>query len=713
MPDGHKNFAASTVATAPSPALGGTSLVLDAGGGALMPAAPFNVTVWPAGAGPTAANAEIVRVTAVATDTLTIVRAQEGSTARSIVAGDQVAATITAKTLTDVESTSGVTSVAGRTGAVIVYDTDVVSTFSGTAPTFVAAAITPAGGTFAGSSVSVNIPSHVSQDLLVMAIESAVSDATVAGWTLAATQGLLKVFYKLGNGSETTATVTQTYNDLAVVVVAYRNAVRVATGAGASTLTAPATDLGTEILALRVSGSAGGTATASPAGTTQRAASTANPYWSTGCNVVLADEAAAVGALPARTFTGGGSGPASLTLGVYGATAPVAPQIKDEGVSLTPRANLDFVGAGVTATDDASGLRTVVTIPGAGVTSVAGKTGAVTIFDTDVQTTPTAPTLVGATQGFGDGVNSLTLTLPTNAVGDLIIVAARGNGIGINAFPAGWTNLDASGSMRVAYIISTGAMASVVITPASNTRVSAVAVTYSSTVGLASASLLGSTGATTTAVDGGAESLIVYAAQNSAGVAPTAATGTTQRQAFGGTGGGIGLFDQPQVAGVIPARTFGADSVSEIALYNKAAAVYAAPSWTTASVTITQGSALTPVANTLEYVILGKIAWVKGTAHPQSGQVGTAGQSIIIGLPAALTMAAGPDGGFGAHDPIGSGTWMNEGTEHTQVQWNAATATTIACRRYNDYQNAGILPAYSLNGTEGDTMTFNLVLHLA
>lgn len=103
MADAHKNFAYSTVATAPSPATSGTSLVLAAGGGLLMPTVPFNVTVWPKNVLPLASNAEVVRVTLVSTDTLTIVRAQEGTSARSIVVGDQIAATITNKTLTDIE----------------------------------------------------------------------------------------------------------------------------------------------------------------------------------------------------------------------------------------------------------------------------------------------------------------------------------------------------------------------------------------------------------------------------------------------------------------------------------------------------------------------------------------------------------------------------------------------------------------------------------
>jgi len=105
--DAHANFAYSTVATAPSPAPSGTSLVVASGDGAKFPTVPFNATVWPAGVQPLTSNAEIVRVTAKSTDTLTILRSQEGSSARSIGVGDQIAATITAKTLTDVESAHG------------------------------------------------------------------------------------------------------------------------------------------------------------------------------------------------------------------------------------------------------------------------------------------------------------------------------------------------------------------------------------------------------------------------------------------------------------------------------------------------------------------------------------------------------------------------------------------------------------------------------
>lgn len=103
MADAHTNFAFSTVATAPSPATSGTSLVLASGDGAIYPTAPFQVTIFPVGAMPTKANAEIARCTAKSTDTLTLVRAQEGTTARTVVVGDQIIAGVTAKTLTDLE----------------------------------------------------------------------------------------------------------------------------------------------------------------------------------------------------------------------------------------------------------------------------------------------------------------------------------------------------------------------------------------------------------------------------------------------------------------------------------------------------------------------------------------------------------------------------------------------------------------------------------
>lgn len=109
--DAHKNLAYSTVATPPSPATSGTTLTLATGEGSRFPNpgtdGDFNLTVWPANLIALPTNAEIVRCTARTGDVLTLARAQEGTTARSIVIGDQIAATITAKTLTDIETALG------------------------------------------------------------------------------------------------------------------------------------------------------------------------------------------------------------------------------------------------------------------------------------------------------------------------------------------------------------------------------------------------------------------------------------------------------------------------------------------------------------------------------------------------------------------------------------------------------------------------------
>lgn len=99
----HKNLAISTVATAPTPAASGTTLTVATGDGTRFPTAPFQVTIWPAAATPTPGNAEVATCSGVAGDVLTLTRAQEGTTARTVIVGDQVIASITAKTITDIE----------------------------------------------------------------------------------------------------------------------------------------------------------------------------------------------------------------------------------------------------------------------------------------------------------------------------------------------------------------------------------------------------------------------------------------------------------------------------------------------------------------------------------------------------------------------------------------------------------------------------------
>lgn len=157
MCDAHKNFAYSTVATAPSPATSGTSLVVGAGDGGKFPAVPFNATIWPAGQFPLTTNAEIVRVTNISTDTLTITRTQESTSARTVIVGDQIAATITALSLTDIEGQRAGTGSAITGGAITVNTAGVSINVSDRAGTVTGAT----GGSITANSsgVSINIPS--------------------------------------------------------------------------------------------------------------------------------------------------------------------------------------------------------------------------------------------------------------------------------------------------------------------------------------------------------------------------------------------------------------------------------------------------------------------------------------------------------------------------------------------------------------------------
>ena len=147
--DALKNFAVSLVATAPSPATSGTSLVVTAGQGSYFPATPFDATIWPSGVQPTNTNAEIVRVTNVSTDTFTITRAQYGTTAQSIAVGYQIAQTVDANLLNQLAPLSGAT----FTGEVVAPDFKVSGLTGATAGTSRLVGTTSAGppttGTFA------------------------------------------------------------------------------------------------------------------------------------------------------------------------------------------------------------------------------------------------------------------------------------------------------------------------------------------------------------------------------------------------------------------------------------------------------------------------------------------------------------------------------------------------------------------------------------
>jgi hypothetical protein len=103
--DAIANFAKVGVSTGYNSAA--TSIVLNAGNGAKLPAAPFNLVWWNSSDYPDPSddpNVEIVRVTAISTDTLTITRAQEGTSASTKNTASKTYQMIqapTAKTITD------------------------------------------------------------------------------------------------------------------------------------------------------------------------------------------------------------------------------------------------------------------------------------------------------------------------------------------------------------------------------------------------------------------------------------------------------------------------------------------------------------------------------------------------------------------------------------------------------------------------------------
>src|SRR5262245_21977057 len=101
-------------------------------------------------------------------------------------------------------------------------------------------------------------------------------------------------------------------------------------------------------------------------------------------------------------------GPPGLSgpTGPAGPAGPHGPQglptsIRNEGVGLTPQPILDFVGSGVTATNDAANNRTVVTIPGDAVASVFGRNGAVVAANGDY-TAAQVTNAVDKTQFYAD-----------------------------------------------------------------------------------------------------------------------------------------------------------------------------------------------------------------------------------------------------------------------------------------------------------------------
>ena len=119
------NNVASALASSASDSA--TTLTLVSGGGAKF---PLSAGEWTYATLTTAAGSiEIVKVTGVAGDVLTVVRGQDGTTAQAFAAGDKVEARLTAQGLVDVAQKGSdeapVQSVAGKTGSVTLAITDV------------------------------------------------------------------------------------------------------------------------------------------------------------------------------------------------------------------------------------------------------------------------------------------------------------------------------------------------------------------------------------------------------------------------------------------------------------------------------------------------------------------------------------------------------------------------------------------------------------
>jgi hypothetical protein len=99
-----KNFAYGMVLIPPVPPDLGTSFTVPAGQSARFPAPPFSVSVWPLGLPADPSNAEIVRVTSITNDIWQILRKQEGTQARSMLAQDQIAQALTVQALADLKA---------------------------------------------------------------------------------------------------------------------------------------------------------------------------------------------------------------------------------------------------------------------------------------------------------------------------------------------------------------------------------------------------------------------------------------------------------------------------------------------------------------------------------------------------------------------------------------------------------------------------------
>jgi hypothetical protein len=110
--------------------------------------------------------------------------------------------------------------------------------------------------------------------------------------------------------------------------------------------------------------------------------------------------------------------------------------VQDEGADLTRRDIIDFVGAGVTATDDALNNKTIVTIPGggggaSGKIGISDNTGSYTFYDT--------LTLALASAVSGDNIVFFTNIVETNSTS---VALKDGVNINLNGYSYTYDQID-------------------------------------------------------------------------------------------------------------------------------------------------------------------------------------------------------------------------------------------------------------------------------